>query len=79
MTLLERETKSKILRFWLISHQMDLVIKAFTQNADVGSFYKKAHALLVHLRKQLNFRTDMESKNPGDKTRRLAFGELLSG
>ena len=78
VTLLDKEATNSLLRVWCAAHQMDLVVKQVTKTANDGLFYKKAHALSVYLRAQLNLIADMGgSKCPKDTTRWVAFGKLI--
>jgi len=77
VTLLSIEASNKILRVWCPPHQVDLVVKDATKGADGGDFYKTAHTVSVHLRKQYNLISDMGKKCPKDTTRWLALEGLL--
>jgi hypothetical protein len=62
---------------WCVPHQIDLVVKAVTTQANRGVFYRTSHAWSVHLRKQYSLITEMGSKCPKDTTRWVQFGKML--
>ena len=52
VTLLEHQETNRIVRIWCPIHQADIVAKACINALSEGRFYKDAHNLSVHLRKQ---------------------------
>jgi hypothetical protein len=78
VTLIEREAEHDILRVWCGPHQIDLSAKHFIKDLNNGSFYKMTHALSVHLRKQANLITTMQSTCPKDTTRWAQFAAMTA-
>lgn len=76
-TLLEAEAANLLLRIWCPPHQIDLVVKGATLEADDGDIYETTHAFSVHLRMQLNLITAMGVSCPRDTTRWLGQGKML--
>ena len=77
VTLLERQATNKIVRVWCPIHQADLVVKKCINLLGDGLFYKQAHNLSVHLRKQANLIRDMKTTCPKDTNRWVHFGNMI--
>jgi len=78
VTLVEREATNQIIRVWCPIHQIDLHSKNAINTMTDGEFYKTAHNLSVHLRKQANLITEMQSTCPKDTNRWVHFGNMIS-
>jgi hypothetical protein len=78
VTLVQQEAADEVDRVWCGVHQIDLATKAFISSLTGGCFYKtRTHAFSVHLRKQANLITSMQSTCLTDTSRWLAFAEVI--
>jgi hypothetical protein len=78
VTLIDHESKTKLMRIWCALHQIDLVMKDVSYSLDDGLFYKIAHDFSVHLRCQQNLQLEMGSTCPKDTNRWVHLEHMLS-